>query len=199
MILIAILLPEITMSQLLLIGTVDASSVLLLILIERGHTRLVSWLVILQFWVITTALASTGGGIHNPSVALYLIVVLIAGLTLGQRVGLIIAGFCLLTELVLVYAEQADILLPSVVKHNALTIWVSNTWAMIIIVSLQYFAASTVSGLFERTYRELDERQRAEEELRRSEEKYRLSFENASDVIYSVETAFNSLIQSCVK
>ncbi|MGD0277524.1 MAG: PAS domain S-box protein [Syntrophales bacterium] len=189
-ILIAIVLPEITMRELLLIGTVDASSVLLLILTQRGHTRLVSWLVVLQVWVITTALASTGGGIHNPAVALYLIVVLIAGLTLGQRVGLIIAGFCLLTELILVYAEQADVLLPSVINHNALTIWVSNTWAMIIIVSLQYFAASTVSGSFDRVYKALGKRQRAEEELSKSEEKYRLSFENISDVIITIDSDF---------
>ena len=108
MILIAVISPEITMRQLLLIGTVDASSLLLLILNKRGYTRLVSWLVILQVWVITTALASTGGGIHNPSITLYLIVVLIAGLTFGRRVGLVIAGFCLFTELVLVYAEQAE-------------------------------------------------------------------------------------------
>jgi diguanylate cyclase (GGDEF)-like protein/PAS domain S-box-containing protein len=190
MILMLFLLPEITMRELLLIGTVDSSSILLLILTRRGYTRLVSWLVVLQLWVITTALASTGGGIHNPAVTLYLIVVLIAGLTLGRRVGLIIAGCCLLTELVLVHAEQTDILLPSLVNHSALTIWVSHTWAMIIIVSLQYFAASTVSGLFDRIYGELGERKRVEEKLRKSEEKYRLSFENISDVMITMDSDY---------
>lgn len=189
MILIGVVLPEIALNQLLLIGAVDASSILLLILTIRGYTRLVSWMVIIHLWFITTALASTGGGLHNPVIALYLIVALVAGLTLGQRTGLIVAGFCLLTEMVFVYAEQANVLLPSLIQHNALTIWLSTTWVMIIIVSLQYFAASTVSGSFDRVHEELSARKRAEEYLRASEEKYREILENIDDGYYEVDLA----------
>jgi diguanylate cyclase (GGDEF)-like protein/PAS domain S-box-containing protein len=183
MILIAIVLPETTRRQLLLVGTVDISSVLLLILTRRGYTRLVSWMVILQVWVVTTAVVSTGGGIHNPAVTLYLIVVLIAGLMLGRTTGLIIAGICLLTELVLVHFEQADLLLPSIVQHNALTLWVANTGAMIIIVGIQYFASSTFKGSFDRIYRELNERKLVEAELRASEQRFRAIFDSVNDAI----------------
>ena len=54
--------------------------------------------------------------------------------------------------------NRLNILLPSMVQHNALTLWVSNTWAMIIIVALQYFSASTVGGLFDQVYQEIRER-----------------------------------------
>ena len=63
---VAILLPETTARQLLLITTVDVSSLLLLILTRRGHVRLVSWLVVIQVWVVTTAVASTGGAFTIP-------------------------------------------------------------------------------------------------------------------------------------
>jgi diguanylate cyclase (GGDEF)-like protein/PAS domain S-box-containing protein len=183
MILVAIVLPETTVNQLLLIGTVDASSILLIILTRRGYTKLVSWMIVLQVWIVTTAVVSTGGGIHSPLVTLYLIAVLIAGLMLGRTTGIIIAGFCLLTELVLVQLEQADILLPSVIQHNALTLWVSNTGAMIIIVTIQYFASSTFKGSFDRIYRELNERKQVEVELRESEQRFRAIFDSVNDAI----------------
>ncbi|MCX5850722.1 MAG: PAS domain S-box protein [Deltaproteobacteria bacterium] len=191
MILVATVSPEITMRQLLFIGTADASSLLLLILTRRGYTRLVSWMVVVQLWVITTALVSTGGGVHSPEVTLYLIVVLIGGLLMGERAGLVIAGFCLITELMLVRAELADTLLPSIVQQNALTLWIFNMAAMIIIVAIQYFASSTFRGSLNRMYQELDTRQRIEAALRESEEKYRLTFENASDVIFTVNADFS--------
>ena len=183
MILVAIILPEVTARQLTLIGTVDASSILLIILTRRGYTKLVGWMIVLQLWVVTTAIISTGGGIHSPEVTLYLIAVLIAGLVLGQRAGILVAGFCLLTELILVSVEQAGVLLPSVVHQNALTIWVSNTGAMIIIVAIQYFASSTFRGSFDRIHRELEEKHQTEINLRESEENLRTILDSVNDVI----------------
>lgn len=180
---VALLLPETTTRQILLITTVDVSSLLLLVLTRHGHVRLVSWLVVLQAWVITTALASTGGGVHNPVVLLYFVAVLVAGLILGEKAGIITAGVCIFTQLLLVYAEEAGMLLPSVVQHNAFTIWVSQTGAMIIVTALMYLAASTIRESFDRVYQELRERKKTETELRESEELYTKLILTIPDVV----------------
>jgi diguanylate cyclase (GGDEF)-like protein/PAS domain S-box-containing protein len=70
-----------------------------------------------------------------------------------------------------------------VVRHNALTLWVSNTGAMIIIIALQYFASSTFKGSFDRINRELEEKRRVEIDLRESEEHLRTILDSVNDAI----------------
>ena len=150
-----ILVPEYVIRGGLIIGSVDATSLVLLGLTRRGYTRLTSILLVVSLWVIVTALALTANGVHAPAITGYLILVLIAGLLLGSQVGVGTAIVCSLTELGMVYAEVAGRLPPSQVQQTPVTLWIVSTLFMGLLIGLQYLAASTVQASLQRARHEL--------------------------------------------
>lgn len=169
-----IALPETIWRVLLLILIAETWGSALLILNRRGHVRLASNLLIITVWGLSTAIALTTGGIHSHSVALYLIIVFIAGLLLGGKAGAIAAVGCSLTELGLVFIEKVGALPSQMVFHTAVTLWMNNTVYMSFIVGLQYLASQTILKSLQQAHQELDERRRVEKAFQESEAKYKL-------------------------
>jgi two-component system, cell cycle sensor histidine kinase and response regulator CckA len=171
-ILIAVIIPETIYRWFLVVGFIESAGLLLLVLNRYGHTRLVSNLMIFLIWVAATGMALTGGGTSSNAMAIYFIIVLIAGLVQSGKAGMITAGLCSLTGLFLVYLEYRGVLPENQVPHTPLTQWIANTSYMIIIISLQYLVSRTIRRALKQSRRELRERQRADAALRESEELY---------------------------
>jgi len=186
--LIAVILPETVYRWLLVVGVIESAGLILLALNRYGHTRFVSNLLIVIIWAVATGMALTGGGTSSNAMTIYLIVVLIAGLVLSGKAGLITAALCSLTGLFLVYLEYSGALPINRVSHTPLTLWIASTIYIAIIISLQYLASRTIRNALKQLRRELKERQRADAALRESEEKYRNLVENVSDVIYEIDS-----------
>ena len=181
--LISLFLPETVYRWLLIFAVIEAAGLGLLILNRRGHTRLVSHLMILLIWSIATAMVLTSGGITSSGMALYLVTVLIAGLVQSGRAGFVTAILCILTGLSLVYLEYSGRLPASQVPHTPLTEWIANTIYMIIIISLQYLVSRTIRKALTASRQELKERQRADEALRASEELSGKLIRSSPDVV----------------
>jgi diguanylate cyclase (GGDEF)-like protein/PAS domain S-box-containing protein len=187
-ILIAIIIPETVYRWLLIIGVIESAGLILLALNKLGHTRLVSHLLIFAIWAAATGMALTGGGTSSNAMAIYFIIVLIAGLLQSGKAGIITALLCSFTGLFLVYLEYGGALPASQVPHTPLTQWIANTIYMAIIISLQYLVSRTIRNALKQSRQEMKERQRADAALRESEEKYRNMVENVSDVIYEIDS-----------
>ncbi len=170
---IAVIIPETVYRWLLVIVVIETAGVVLLFLNSRGHTRLVSRLVIFMIWIVATGMALTGGGTSSNAMAIYLIIVLIAGLVQSGKAGMLTAGLCSLTGLFLVFIEYNGLLPVNQVPHTPLTQWIANTIYMIIIIGLQYLVSRTIKNALQQSREELKERQRADAALRESEERFR--------------------------
>jgi PAS domain S-box-containing protein/putative nucleotidyltransferase with HDIG domain len=182
--LIAIIIPETVYRWLLVVGVIESAGLVLLALNICGYTRLVSHLLIFIIWAVATGEALTGGGTSSNAMAIYLIVVLIAGLVLSGKAGIIIAGLCSLTGFFLVILEYGGALPVNRVPHTPLTQWIANTIYMAVIISLQYLVSRTIRNALKQSRQELKERQRVDAALRESEERYRNLFENAKESIF---------------
>ena len=161
-ILIAVIIPETVYRWLLVIGVIESAGLILLALNKYGHTRLVSNLLIFIIWVTATGMALTGGGTSSNAMALYLIIVFIAGLVQSGKAGIITAGLCSLTGLFLVYLEYGGALPVNRVPHTPFTQWISNTIYMAVIISLQYLVNRTIRNALKQSRQELKERQQAD-------------------------------------
>ena len=170
---IAVAIPSTLFRWLLLIGFMMGAGLILMILNNRGHVRLASYLLILAVWAAATAMALTGGGTRSNAMALYLVVVLIAGLLQSGRAGIAIAAFCSLTGLFLVYIEHQEWLPPTHITHTSLTLWLAFTAYMAIVIVLQYLASHAIRDALKKSRQELRSRQEADRALRESEERYR--------------------------
>ena len=133
-ILIGIALPETLTRWILFNGVIYATVPILLGLVRRGHTRLASYLAILEPWGIFTVLAFIAGGMHSPAVSIYPVIIFIAGLILGTRAAIITAGICGLTGLGLIFAERAGILPAGPLPHTSVSLWLINVGLLAVVV-----------------------------------------------------------------
>ena len=191
-ILIAFIIPETVYRWLLVVGIIEISGLTLLALNRRGHTRLASHLMMIIIWALATGMALTGGGISSNAMALYLVIVLIAGLLQSGKAAMITAALCSLTGLFLVYLQHSGALPANQVPHTPLTLWISNTVYMFIIICLQYLVSRTVRKALKRSREELKERQRVEAALRDGEELHTKLIATVPDII--VRTNLNGEI-----
>ena len=182
-ILIAVIIPETVYRWLLVVGVIESAGLILLALNKYGHTRLVSNLLIFIIWAAATGMALTGGGTSSNAMALYFIIVLIAGLVQSGKAGMITAVLCSLTGLFLVYLEYSGALPVNQVPHTPLTQWIANTIYMAIIISLQYLVSRTIRKALKQSRQELKERQRADAALRKSEELYTKLIATMPDIV----------------
>ena len=182
-ILIAVIIPETVYRWLLVVSVIEISGVTLLALNRYGHTRLVSRLMIFIIWALATGMALTGGGISSNAMALYLVIVLIAGLLQSGKAAMITAALCSLTGLFLVYLEYHGVLPANRVPHTPFTLWISNTIYMFIIICLQYLVSRTIRKALKQSRRELEERQRIDAALRESEELFTKLIATVPDII----------------
>jgi PAS domain S-box-containing protein len=183
---IAILLPYTTLRWLLLIAFIEAAGVGLLILNQYGYTRTVTNLMIGAIWFAATAMALTGGGTNSNAMAIYLVVVLIAGLVQSGKAGFATAIICSLTGLALAYLEDQGLLPARHLTHTPFTLWIAYTSYMTVIIVLQFLVSRTIRDALKQSRRELRNRLQADEALRESEERFRSYVENASDIVYTL-------------
>jgi signal transduction histidine kinase len=157
---------------LIVIAVIDSSGLLMLYLLSKGAVNQVGNALILIAWATVTWLAVTDGGIRAPEATAFFIIVFASGFVLGERAGVLTGIVCILTELVLVIAQNTGKLPPSSVDHNDVSVWVIYTTFFLIIVSIQYLATRTIHETYIQANRELADRRLAETALRESEERF---------------------------
>ncbi|MBE0664852.1 MAG: PAS domain S-box protein [Candidatus Aminicenantes bacterium] len=160
------LAPKITVRWLaLLLGTI-AVSLFLLEFVRRGHVRPASFLLVLSLWLLISIFSWSATGLGARAAWGYFIVVFISGMLLGKWMGIAAAGICSASTLGL--ALGAPIMSPDPIRF-----WLINTMYLVAVLLLQDLASRSIRASLERAKNELRERQLAETELRKSDERFK--------------------------
>ncbi len=101
--------PELSMP---LVGVFLLVNAGLLWMMRRGHISAASLWFLIGFWILMTAVCVFLGGTHSATYWSYVVIVVVAGLLLGGRGGIIFAGLSVVATLGITLAQTAD-LLPS--------------------------------------------------------------------------------------
>ncbi|MBI3170000.1 MAG: PAS domain S-box protein [Chloroflexi bacterium] len=156
-------------------GVSEAINFFLLFLLKRGHVRTASTLQVATFWVFFTVSAVTGIGVQGESYLLgYPLVIVIAGILLGNNTAMGLAALSLFSGYLMVVAEGNGLINTNLVRPPFLT-WVVSLAIFPMGVVLQYLSSRTIN--------------RALQRARQSEEKYRLISRVSSD--YAFESRVN--------
>jgi len=162
--------PANTARWLFTIAAVDGTCLVAFAVAGRGLIRLAGYLLVALLWALVTGMAITGGGIRSAAVPAYLIIILIAGLVLGERAGMIAGIVCSVTALGLIFAEVAGVLPTSAVHHTSMTLWLTGILYAGCMMSLQYLASRSVKTALQRARQHQAERERASRALQESQE-----------------------------
>ncbi len=188
------LLPQNAFRWVALIVCFNACSFVLLKLNQRGRTRLVSFLLVAECWLIITLLLVNGGGVHSPATQVYLLIVFGAGLFFGLRAGILVGILSCGTTLVFVILENRGLFPEAVVHDTTWSLWGEQILYTTLMICLQFLATSAIERALERARRELAERERAEKSLFESEKVYRLVVEQSGQIVYDYDVATDAIM-----
>ncbi len=132
---------------------------------RRGWVALASAGYLAGGWLLLTVSAWTGGGVQGSAPLGYLVLVVAAGLLLGTRAIVAMAGISLLTALGLAVAGEIGAISPPSARNAPLPTWVDFAVYTGLTVAFQLLAARN---------------------LRASESRYRSLVDRARDVIFTV-------------
>jgi PAS domain S-box-containing protein len=147
----------------------DLSGALFLFLNRKGHTRIASVMFVAFLIVIILGLAWSAGGIRSAAMQTVPIVVLVAGLILGWREGILVGIVTIVGGLCLVVAEQWAVLPPNTVIQTPFSVWLNFVNRIGLLVLLQYVSVASLDMALREAHQDLLLRKKAEDELRGTE------------------------------
>lgn len=191
------LLPEKTIGASIIAGLIGYH-VLGLHLLKQGYIRLVSWSFPGLLWIFYTGMSFMTGGIQGIGTVNYFIIILIAGLTLGERAAIGFTGLSIVSTIGLVVIETNGLLPSPILPINswiAIIPQISNfIWGAValyitsnsLIKSFTFLNREDQDGDLSRASLEaqLMDRERAMEALKSSQERLKILFEFAPDAYY---------------
>jgi PAS domain S-box-containing protein len=152
---------------------------------RRGQVRRASLIFVCFGWAIVTVFVFLSGGLETIASSLYVTIIVMAALFLGWRAGVVAVGLTLATMLGMALAVRAGYPLPHLFPLSGMTNWLLLahilTLVLIMVISVERGLRQALGFARE----QLGEREKAEEALRESEERFRLISSVMSDYTFS--------------
>jgi PAS domain S-box-containing protein len=161
-----VIAPVFSVRWLLLLLATFAVSLLLLEIARRGHVTSAAFMLVVSLWLLITIFSWTASGFGARAAWGYFIVVFIAGMLLGRRIGILTAGLC--SAATLFIGVTSPIRSPDPIRF-----WLINTLYLAIVLLLQNLASRSIRESLQTARQQLQERQQAEAALVQSERKHR--------------------------
>lgn len=133
-------------------------------LLNRGYIRAAAWAVVTMLWLMLTAAMTFGADYQNPAYMGYIIVVICAGLLLHWRAALAWGAFSILTNAVILYAGENNILPRSDGSTPAIAFWAAQSIYILVCSFLISRSLRKIDEALSKAQYELCERERMEAE-----------------------------------
>jgi PAS domain S-box-containing protein len=155
----------------------------LILLNYRGKTRLVSIIYLIYFWVLISVTLLVSGGLFSIVGILYIPMIALALLFLGWRASL---ASCMITLIYIFTLATTNLsYLPDYFPPTTLSTWFVLTIGIVIILTPIYQMQRELITTLYNARKQLAERQKTEDILKGSEERFRLISSISSDYTFS--------------
>ncbi len=153
-------------------------------LLYRGQVKLSARLFVAYFWVIISAIEFMTGNVTNIVTSLYIPIIVLTLLFLGRRASLINLALTMAYMIILTQIDHAtmfplDGLLPGI------SAWMVLAFGFVLVLIPLFSIYNDLSNALADVQEQLQERQKAQQSLRESEERFRLISSVASDYTFS--------------
>ena len=156
------------------------------LVMHSGRVTLAGMLTVVIIFIATTLAIYNIGTIRAPATSFYPLTIVLSGLVISRRAVIWTACISSITIITFLLAERNGFLPPPTLTVTG-TQGITFTVAFVITSILLYLAVQSIDEALARARLELDERQRTEDKLRASEERFRAMIENISDAIALVD------------
>jgi PAS domain S-box-containing protein len=161
---------------------------------RKGHTRIASIILVASLWSSTMVAALTSGGVEASIYIGSAALIVMAGMLLGDQAAIITAIASIIAGVIMIALESAGIL-PAFINDNNVTRLLVYSFFISLIMIFQRISTRAMREALNNAHKELQERQRTEQALRDSEEKYRLISSVSSDYMFSSQLGSDGNLQ----
>lgn len=165
---------------------VIASCILSMVVARKGRVKLASLILLATLWTIIMAGSATDGGIPSSVFAGVFVLIVVAGILLGENAAIITAVFSIIAGALMVAADSAG-QLPASSSAGGFDKLLALSFYIFLMVIFQRYSTRTIRDSLNKSQSELAERLRTEQALRLSEERYRLISSISSDYMFSTQ------------
>ena len=151
------------------VGTILGFGVGVVTLVEinrRGCSRAASWGYLLVVGVLITHRTIAFGGAHAPPTSLFVLLVIVAGVLLGERAGLAVGVIAAAVLGSIIWGGSLGRLPTSLMRFTPLTLWLYCVLPLTLALLLQQMVSRTLQVALRRYAGELKQKQEAEHRLR---------------------------------
>lgn len=153
----------------------------------RGYVKQASLFFIIIAWIVFMLLVIVGHGMKDINFVFIIALAVVAGLLLGNNTAVIFAALSALAGLIVAICEMYGYLPFYYFPTPSLARWLELAIALVLVTVTLYFALRSRDEALAMSHKQLEDRNRAEQKLKKSEEKYRLVVENAWEAILVVQ------------
>ena len=165
--LLLLVMPEQSARWLAVFLAIEVPVLGLLWLNRRGRVRFASVSTVVALSVIALGFSLTAGGVRAPGViGGYIVIVLFAGVLLGQRASILTAALLGIAGLGLIDLEASGLLPAPAIVHTPITWWLTTMTFVGIAVGVMRLYVASIRGALDRARAELADRTRVERALR---------------------------------
>ncbi|MBX3060832.1 MAG: hypothetical protein KF770_30595 [Anaerolineae bacterium] len=128
-------------------------SLLMLLLLHRGHVRLAGFLLSITLWLVVSYGTYEAGGFRGSTMSAYFGIILIAELLLGIWAGVVMGGLSIAVTGWMIYAEAHDLLPVPPSYVTQITLWIEFSVVVIGVVALLSLVMNSLHQALERARR----------------------------------------------
>lgn len=149
-------------------------------LLFSGRVELSGNLIAISLWIVNIGVAALAGGVSSPMMFSAVIIAIVFGLLLRQRIGKSLIGLSILAGLSMILFPKYGVTFPQLFQFSETGVW-------FVLVLCIVFSGLAVNHTIQRLDLALRQsRQKAEETAVKSEAMFRAMFDNINDgMIYS--------------
>lgn len=157
-------------SRLSIIASIIVLTMVMLLLMRRGHVKLVSVATVFSVWAVTNlAILFGGGGVRSIGFPGNVIVVLIAGVLLGRRGVLGVSVLCILTGVGFVLGRQYGLIAGTLLQDTDQQALVIYSMQLVVAAVLMNLSLRNAEQALAQAKSEIEERMEVQERLRANE------------------------------
>ncbi len=153
------------------------------LLMHRGRIRAAGAFVIAGLWVHFLAVVILGSGMKDSNLVQFVVLPAVAGIILGRRAAVVTVGLALLTFLVLAILEMYGVLPLLFFPQPPLARWITLAFGVVLLAATLVQSFRAQEDLLQSAREQILEREKAEEALRESENRFRVLADAAREGI----------------
>lgn len=162
-------------------------SAVLGLLTRRGHVRTVSIILVSLLFLSITSIVFAEGGVRNPIINMYILLVVVGGLLLGEKAAITIIALSIISSFIALQFENTGQIDSIETQLTSFQIWLLVITNLVFVAMVVRMDIRAHNSELQRAKKNEEDLQKSNEALEKSRRRWRSLVEDAPDFIVELD------------